>query len=247
VLGEDSAFFARSLAARFRYPRTESPELPRVSQYAAALGGYGPLYDELRALVTADDAPTTVHTFFASLPPLLREAGAPHQLLVTTSYGRALERAFHAAGEQFDVVSYIASGRSRGSFRHTAPDGTSRVIDVPNTYATELSLAQRTVILKMRGQVDPSDDSTRDGFVVTEDDYIDYLGRADVSGGVPSGSPRPSGEAISSSSATPCATGTSASRSGGCGATCPSRTGRGPCTRIPVPRSTSCGAGSTST
>src|SRR5439155_6868057 len=134
VLGEDSASFARSLAARFRYPRTESPELPRVSQYAAALGGYGPLYDELRALVTADDAPTTVHTFFASLPPLLREAGAPHQLLVTTSYGRALERAFHAAGEQFDVVSYIASGRSRGSFRHTAPDGTSRVIDVPNTY-----------------------------------------------------------------------------------------------------------------
>jgi hypothetical protein len=61
------------------------------------------------------------------------------------------------------------------------------VIDVPNTYATELSLARRTVILKMRGQVDPSDDSTRDSFVVTEDDYIDYLGRADVSAGVPVG------------------------------------------------------------
>ena len=187
VLGEDSTSYATSLAARFRYPRTESPELPRVSQYAAALRGYGPLYDELRALVTADDAPTAVHTFFASLPPLLRERGAPHQLLVTTSYGTALERAFHAAGEEFDVVSYIASGRSRGSFRHTAPDGTSTVIDVPNTYATELSLERRTVILKIRGQVDPSADATRDSFVVTEDDYIEFLGRSDVATRAPVG------------------------------------------------------------
>jgi DNA-binding SARP family transcriptional activator len=185
VLGEDSASFAASLAARFRYPRSEAPELPRVSQYAAALQGYGPLYDELRALVTADDPPTAVHTFFASLPPLLRERGVPHQLLVTTSYGTALERAFRAAGEEIDVVSYIASGRSRGSFRHTTPDGTSRIIDVPNTYATELSLDRRTVILKMRGQADPSEDTTRDSFVVTEDDYIDYLGRADMASGVP--------------------------------------------------------------
>jgi len=187
VLGEDSTAYATSLAAHFHYPRTEAPELPRVSQYAAALSGYGPLYDELRALVTADETPTAAHTFFAALPPLLRERGAPHQLLVTTSYGNALERAFRAAGEEFDVVSYIASGRNRGSFRHLAPDGTSRVIDVPNTYATELSLARRTVILKIRGQVDPSEDATRDSFVVTEDDYIQYLGHGDVASGVPVG------------------------------------------------------------
>jgi DNA-binding SARP family transcriptional activator len=187
VLGEDSTAYATSLAAHFRYPRTESPELPRVSQYAAAVRGYGPLYDELRSLVAADATPSPVHRFFASLPPLLRERGAPHQLLVTTSYGTALERAFKDAGEEIDVVSYIAAGRSRGSFRHIAPDGSSRVIDVPNTYATELSLTRRTVILKMRGQADLSDDSTRDGFVVTEDDYIEYLGRADVSAGVPVG------------------------------------------------------------
>jgi hypothetical protein len=106
-------------------------------------------------------------------------------LLVTTSYGTALEHAFASAGEMIDVVSYIASGRDRGKFCHIPPDGGARVIDVPNTYATELSLDQRPVVLKMRGQADHSANPALDSFVVTEDDYIDYLGRADVASGLP--------------------------------------------------------------
>src|SRR5438874_2688951 len=102
--------------------------------------GSGPLYDELHAAFQEDLPPTPVHRFFASLPPLLRERGAPHQLIVTTSYDLALERAFLEAGEAFDVVSYLAAGRNRGKFCHVAPDGTGTLIEVPNTYATELSL-----------------------------------------------------------------------------------------------------------
>jgi hypothetical protein len=186
VLGEDAESAIVHLAERFKYPRGEPAELPRVSQYVAAMRGYGPLYDELREVVSGDGSPGAVHRFFASLPPLLRANGAPHQLLVTTSYGLALERAFEAAGEEVDVVSYIASGRDRGRFCHLSPDGATRVIDVPNMYATELSLDRRTVILKIRGQIDPSD-AGADSFVVTEDDYIDYLLRADVASAVPVG------------------------------------------------------------
>jgi len=186
VLGEDADSLAAHLAERFHYPRSEPPELPRVSQYAAAMRGYGPLYDELREAVANDGTPGAVHRFFASLPPVLRAGGVPHQLLVTTAYGSALERAFAEAGEEVDVVSYIASGRDRGKFCHRSPDGTSRVIEVPNTYATELSLDRRTVILKIRGQLDPGADGS-DSFVVTEDDYIDYLVRADVASAVPVG------------------------------------------------------------
>jgi DNA-binding SARP family transcriptional activator len=185
VLGMDAEDIAIHLAERFRYPDGEPPDLPRVSQFAAVTRGYGPLYDELHALADADGEPSPVHRFFASLPPLLRERGVPHQLLVTTSYGRALERAFADAGEEVDVVSYIASGRNRGKFCHQAPDGPARVIDLPNTYAAELSLERRTVILKVRGQADP--DREWESFVVTEDDYIDYLGRGDVAGAVPVG------------------------------------------------------------
>src|SRR5207249_7940101 len=53
------------------------------------------------------------------------------------------------------------------------------------TYATELSLERRTVILKLHGQVDRGPDREWESFVVTEDDYIDYLSRSDVAGAVP--------------------------------------------------------------
>ena len=187
VLGSAAVGHAAKLAERFRYPAGEPVDLPRVSQYAAVTRGYGPLYDELHALVEADGVPLAAHHFLASLPPLLRERGAPHQLIVTTAYDRALERAFAEAGEEVDVVSYLASGRNRGKFCHVEPDGTARVIDVPNTYASELSLDRRTVILKVRGQIDASPSRDWESFVVTEDDYIDYLGRAEVAAGVPVG------------------------------------------------------------
>src|ERR1700757_1433715 len=126
-----------------------------------------------------------MHRFFASVPPHLREAGVPHQLLVITSYDLSLEQAFLDAGEEFDVVSYIASGRNRGRFCHVQPDGTAYTIDVPNTYATELSLEPRTVIHKLHGGLDRAPTRELESFVVTEDDYIDSLAYGDVGSAVP--------------------------------------------------------------
>jgi DNA-binding SARP family transcriptional activator len=186
VLGADVAELATSLAQRFGYPTTNGSALPRVAQYVAVMKGSGPLYDELHSLLDVEAAPTAVHRFFAALPPLLRERGAPHQLIVTTSYDVALERAFADAGEEFDVVAYLASGRNRGKFCHLAPDAEPRLIDLPNTYI-DLSLERRTVILKLHGQVDRSTEREWESFVVTEDDYIDYLAQADVASVVPVG------------------------------------------------------------
>jgi DNA-binding SARP family transcriptional activator len=186
VLGADVGDLTARLAQRFDYSDNGS-SLPRVAQYVAVMKGSGPLYDELHALLDADAVPTSVHQFFASLPPLLRERGLPHQLLVTTSYDLALEAALLEAGEEFDVVSYVAAGRNRGKFCHIGPDGTGRMIDLPNTYATELSLEQRTVILKLHGQVDRGPEREWESFVVTEDDYIEYLAKSDVAGAVPVG------------------------------------------------------------
>ena len=100
---------AAGLAARFDYPLDEAPDLTRVAQYVALTKGAGPLHDELHALLAESPAPTALHRFFAALPPLLRERGVPHQLLVTTSYDLALEQAFLDAGETFDVVYYVAT------------------------------------------------------------------------------------------------------------------------------------------
>jgi DNA-binding SARP family transcriptional activator len=122
VFGAEVAELTRQLAERFEYPAS-GDALPRVAQYVAVMKGSGPLYDELHALLDVDLPPTPVHRFFAALPPLLRERGAPHQLLVTTSYDLALERAFLDAGEEFDVVSYLAAGKNRGKFCHVGPMG----------------------------------------------------------------------------------------------------------------------------
>ena len=186
VLGADVAELATRLAQRFDYAENGGG-LPRVAQYVAVMKGSGPLYDELHALLDADVVPTTIHRFFAALPPRLRERGVPQQLLVTTSYDLALEAAFLEAGEEFDVVSYIAAGPERGKFCHIHPDGTGHVVDLPNTYATELSLEDRTVILKLHGQVDRGAERAWESFVVTEDDYIDYLSKSDVAAAVPVG------------------------------------------------------------
>lgn len=186
VLGTEVAELAAQLAQRFGYRDDDGgATLPRVAQYIAVMKGSGPLYDGLHELLEADLAPTPLHRFFASLPPLLRERGAPHQLLVTTSYDTALERAFEEAGETFDVVSYLAAGRNRGRFCHITPDGTGRLIEEPNTYATELSLERNTVILKLHGQVERTPARAWESFVVTEDDYIDYLAHTDVAAAVP--------------------------------------------------------------
>jgi len=179
VLGSDVTGLASQLAARFGYPATDPQELTRVAQYVALTKGAGPLSDELRDMLAVSAPPSAMHRFFASLPPRLRELGVPHQLLVTTSYDLSLEQAFLEAGEEFDVVSYIAAGRDRGRFCHIQPDGRVTVIEVPNTYATELSLDRRTVILKLHGGVELQ------SFVVTEDDYIDYLASGDVGGAIP--------------------------------------------------------------
>jgi DNA-binding SARP family transcriptional activator len=185
VLGADVGEMTARLAERFGYPSNDAAALPRVAQYAAMLKGSGPLYDELHAYFDPDPPPSLVHRFLAALPPRFRERGVPHQLIVTTNYDLALEEAFLEAGEEIDVVSYVASGRNRGRFCHIAPDGQARLIDSPNTYATELSLDRRTIVLRLHGQVDRRPDREWESFVVMEDDYIDYLAQTDVANVVP--------------------------------------------------------------
>ena len=175
VLGADVGELAHQLAERFRFPPEDSVELTRVAQYVALMKGSGPLYDELHDLLSVPAVPTPIHRSLASLAAVLRARGLPHQLLVTASYDLALEQAFLDEGEEFDVVFYLATGRDAGKFCHFAPDGTAHVVAIPNRYATELDLGRRTVILKLHGSVDPAPARTWESFVVSEDDYLDYL------------------------------------------------------------------------
>jgi SIR2-like domain len=183
----DGSELSRHLAATFSCPPADITDLLRVSEYVALTSGSGALYRELHDLFNRDYPPTALHRFFATWPSLLREKGYPvkYQLIVTTNYDDVLERAFREANEPFDLVIYLAEGSNRGKFLHTAPNGKSQVIDIPNRYR-DLSLDDRSVILKIHGAVDRSSpDGEDDSFVITEDHYIDYLTRTDLANLIP--------------------------------------------------------------
>ena len=168
------------LAQTFYFPEVEERNLLRVSQYVVTKEGKGPLYFELRKLFDANYPVTPVHGFFAGLPGRLRERGTPkYQVILTTNYDDALERAFDEANEPYDVVWYIADGEPRGKFWHRPPGGTEpTVIERPNSY-DGLAVDERTVILKIHGAVDRQN-ADRDSYVITEDHYIDYLTKTDI-------------------------------------------------------------------
>jgi hypothetical protein len=115
---------------------------------------------------------------------VLREQGRDvcGQLVLTTNYDDVLERAFSEAGEPVDVVVY-ETRRNEQRFVHLRPDGERVAIVEPGRYR-DFALEQRSVILKIHGDVD-LDDSELDTFVVTEDHYIDYLAGENVRALIP--------------------------------------------------------------
>lgn len=180
----DGAELAAYLATSFETPTRELRDLLRVAQYIDVAIGSGPLYDKLHELFDADYPPGRVHELLARFPELVKAGQANrYQLIVTTNYDDALERAFRRAGHDFDVIVYVAGGPDRGKFVHLPPTGDPRSIDKPNEYA-DVSLDERTIILKLHGAIDRHQPE-RDSYVITEDDYIDYLTRTDLANLVP--------------------------------------------------------------
>jgi hypothetical protein len=174
---------ATVLAERSRYPEPADGDLLRVSQYVDAVLGERTLYEFLRSLFDADYPPTALHRFLALLPGLLRERSATPLLILTTNYDDALERAFEARDVPYELLWYEAKRTaSCGRFIHRR-DGGAVVIERPNEY-TALSASGHSVILKLHGAVNRAD-ARDDSYVITEDNYIDYLSRGDIADQIP--------------------------------------------------------------
>jgi hypothetical protein len=193
----DTSELARHLARRFHI-QAQTDDLARVSQHVSLTEGRADLYRTLRELlIKADAAPSSVHCSVARLPARMREHGREsYQLVITTNYDTALERAFDAVHEAYDLVVFVATGQHRGRFVHVPwwdPDSLgARPIVMPNEYVDlpidEEGELERTVIVKLHGggaDLGRSWPTLRDNFVVTEDDYIGYLTQSPVEGLIP--------------------------------------------------------------
>jgi hypothetical protein len=177
----DSDELAADLATAFHYP-TPSSDLAEIAQYVALTMGKVDLYKHLRRLLAAASSQSDVHRFLASLPKIRQDAGQSpqYQLIVTTNYDNALEAAFDEADEAYDLAVYMSQGEMRGKFFHIPFDYLAEPVQVPNEYVDfpfdGRDQLERTVIMKIHGAVDRLGESGwRENYVITENDYIDYL------------------------------------------------------------------------
>ena len=175
---------AECLAQNSRYPVDGGElDLLRVAQYVDAVLGEQALYEYLRSTFDADYPPTSLHVLLAAVAARMRELGRPPLLILTTNYDDALERAFEAREEPCEVLWYEAKrGDARGRFRHRVGDD-AVTIDRPNEYLTP-ALREHTAILKLHGAIDRRDPKS-DSYVITEDNYIDYLSTGDIAKQIP--------------------------------------------------------------
>lgn len=173
--GPSSGFLPRSvelaeyLDERSSYPSGVPTELPRVAQYFDGVMGRGGLDDELHEVFSRDYAPSRLHHWLAGFDGLT---------IVTTNYDQLLERAFQLRGRPYHVVVYRTGAPSFYFFEHGAAE--PREVQADAT----LDFGGITVIYKMHGAADPVTPD-RDSYVITEDDYVEFLSRMVTATAIP--------------------------------------------------------------
>jgi hypothetical protein len=188
----DAQELAADLAGRFGL-KAARLDLPEVAQYVYVTKGRPDLYRSLRQLLKEESEPGPVHRFLARLPGKTELAGLGkrYQLIVSTNFDNALEKAFDDEREPYDLAVYMASGPDRGKFVHFPYQSGPEAVVSPNSYVKfpigDYGDLERTIILKIHGAMDGNVGSYRfrENYVITEDHYIEYLSRSPVENLVP--------------------------------------------------------------
>jgi hypothetical protein len=162
------------LAETTEFPEDEPLDLATVAQYYNVVGGRAALNEELRAIFDCDYPLTELHKFLADVPTPL--------LIVTTNYDDLIERAMTARGRPFDLIVHTTDS-SIGDRLLWLPHGETEPRPI-NSNKLDIDLDSVTVIYKMHGAVDRRE-TGRDQYVITEDDYIDFLARMTKNKAIP--------------------------------------------------------------
>jgi hypothetical protein len=165
---------ARYLAARSGFPAEEVPDLTKVAQYFDVVGGRMALHEELHGIFDRDFPLTPLHTFLAGLPSPL--------LLVTTNYDDLIERALQGAGRAYEVVVHTVTSAAGDRLLWWPAGATEPESVSPNRL--DANLEEHFIVYKMHGAIDRANPE-RDQYVITEDDYVDFLARMTRNKAVP--------------------------------------------------------------
>lgn len=176
---------SRRLAKKTSFPaeaEADLGDLLKVASYYVEASGRRNLLRELHTIFNQDYAPCKIHEYLAEIARPL--------LIVTTNYDDLTERAFRAQGRPFDLVVHPTQRSDLAAsvlwWKHGEREP---VPEDPNKLPMNERLKTTTVIYKMHGTVvrpwhrggEPTvedDGSGRDdSYVITEEDYIDFLHR----------------------------------------------------------------------
>jgi hypothetical protein len=161
---------AKYLDDRSGYPSESALDLLRVAQYYDGVAGRGGLDDELHAIFSRCYEPGDLHHYLAEFK---------NPLIVTTNYDTLLEEAFNKKGKQYNVVVY----KMATPLAYVKRAGTAEWESVdPQRLA--LNLEDTATIFKMHGSSIP-EAPEEDSYVITEDDYVDFLSRMSGQTAVP--------------------------------------------------------------
>lgn len=172
---------ATFLAEGAAYPLRENrPDLTVVSSYYEAFKTRNVLRDRLREMLL----PQTIGTFpIPTLYRVLADVDTP-MLIVSSNYDTLLERAFKEAGRPYDLVVYPTDKKElANSMLHWRHGATHPETPAPNLL--DVDLATTTVIFKVHGSLIAENDEW-DSFVITEEDYVDFLSRLATKTAIPS-------------------------------------------------------------
>jgi len=172
------AELARRLADESSFPsrdKRDRSDLIKVASFYQWAGDRDRLLHQLHEVFVQEPPWGKIHDFLAAFPQDL--------FIVTTNYDDLVERAFQAHQKPFHLVVHCTEPSHRNSVQWWEPHA-----EQPR-YCTPSELPLRpgkdgTIIYKMHGTVSrvrPEFDS----FVITEDDYIDFLARMIAGSGVP--------------------------------------------------------------
>ena len=152
---------AEALAGRTNYPRDAPRELALVAQYFSGLNGREPLTEYLHQIFVRQHSSTSLHAFLAER---MRTG-----IIITTNYDNLVERAF--GDRPFDLVVHAIDQDKVLLLRHG---------EAEPVYVTPAKLdvdgSERPLVYKMHGTADERD-PLPDQFLITEDDYVDFLTR----------------------------------------------------------------------
>jgi hypothetical protein len=173
---------ASHLARSTEFPADESRlELAKVAQYFGMVGGRAALQDELRAIFDQNYPVTPLHTYLARITKPL--------LIITTNYDDLMERALQAEGRQYHVVVHTTDTAMREQMLSWPPGAAHAERVLPNKFDIDPHRAGVTFVYKIHGAVDRQR-AENDQYVITEDDYVEFLARMMRGKAIPVGFPK---------------------------------------------------------